>query len=136
MASGLKQDLSQLSPVTSPPVTAERLRPTHKAELLGAPQSSLLQTEFEEWIISEGRNVTETALGQGSDSPHTVGEVHLLAGSGFLALLPLFEQMSREQEAGTLRAQYGKTKVQNAIHCTDLPGDGILEDEKQQSPAL
>ncbi|CAK7305943.1 Nucleoside diphosphate kinase 7 [Vulpes lagopus] len=28
---------------------------------------------------------------------------------------------------GTLRAIFGKTKIQNAIHCTDLPDDGLLE---------
>jgi hypothetical protein len=27
----------------------------------------------------------------------------------------------------TLRAKFGKTKVQNAVHCTDLPEDGLLE---------
>ncbi len=27
----------------------------------------------------------------------------------------------------TLRAIFGKDRVKNAIHCTDLPEDGILE---------
>ena len=27
----------------------------------------------------------------------------------------------------TLRAQFGKNKIQNAVHCTDLPEDGLLE---------
>ncbi|KAF7998299.1 hypothetical protein HCN44_009697 [Aphidius gifuensis] len=29
----------------------------------------------------------------------------------------------------TLRAKYGKDKIQNAIHCSDIPEDGILEVE-------
>lgn len=29
----------------------------------------------------------------------------------------------------TLRAKYGKCKIQNAIHCSDIPEDGILEVE-------
>jgi nucleoside-diphosphate kinase len=27
----------------------------------------------------------------------------------------------------SLRAQFGSSRVRNAIHCTDLPGDGPLE---------
>jgi nucleoside-diphosphate kinase len=27
----------------------------------------------------------------------------------------------------TLRALFGVDKVQNAVHCTDLPEDGLLE---------
>jgi len=29
----------------------------------------------------------------------------------------------------TLRAKYGKTKAFNAVHCTDLEEDGVLESE-------
>ncbi|KAI1899645.1 hypothetical protein AGOR_G00063920 [Albula goreensis] len=40
---------------------------------------------------------------------------------------PADPELARHLRPSTLRAQYGKTKVQNAIHCTDLPEDGILE---------
>lgn len=32
---------------------------------------------------------------------------------------------ARELEPGTIRARFGKSKVQNAIHVTDLPTDGV-----------
>lgn len=39
------------------------------------------------------------------------------------------QDMARQVRPETLRAKYGKTKVQNAIHCSDLPEDGLLEVE-------
>lgn len=37
------------------------------------------------------------------------------------------QELARELRPNTLRAKFGKTKVQNAVHCTDLPEDGLLE---------
>lgn len=37
------------------------------------------------------------------------------------------QEISRRLRPNTLRALYGKDKVKNAVHCTDLPEDGILE---------
>lgn len=42
---------------------------------------------------------------------------------------PMDPDIARQIKPNTLRAKYGKTKVQNAIHCSDLPEDGILEVE-------
>ncbi|XP_034183560.1 nucleoside diphosphate kinase homolog 7 [Osmia lignaria lignaria] len=42
---------------------------------------------------------------------------------------PMDPDIARQVRPDTLRAKYGKTKVQNAIHCSDLPEDGILEVE-------
>lgn len=39
----------------------------------------------------------------------------------------LIQDIARQIRPNTLRAKYGKTKVQNAVHCSDLPEDGILE---------
>ncbi|KAM7012796.1 nucleoside diphosphate kinase homolog 7 [Tautogolabrus adspersus] len=36
-------------------------------------------------------------------------------------------EISRHLRPNTLRALYGKDKVKNAVHCTDLPEDGVLE---------
>ncbi|KAG8003506.1 Nucleoside diphosphate kinase 7, partial [Nibea albiflora] len=37
------------------------------------------------------------------------------------------QEISRHLRPTTLRALYGKDKVKNAVHCTDLPEDGVLE---------
>lgn len=37
------------------------------------------------------------------------------------------QEIARHLRPATLRALYGKNKVQNAVHCTDLPEDGVLE---------
>ena len=42
---------------------------------------------------------------------------------------PMDPDIARQVRPDTLRAKYGKTKVQNALHCSDLPEDGILEVE-------
>lgn len=39
------------------------------------------------------------------------------------------QDIARQVRPETLRAKYGKTKIQNAIHCSDLPEDGLLEVE-------
>ncbi|NWI97658.1 NDK7 kinase, partial [Pitta sordida] len=40
---------------------------------------------------------------------------------------PSDPELARHLRPGTLRAVFGKDKVQNAVHCTDLPEDGLLE---------
>lgn len=40
---------------------------------------------------------------------------------------PADPEIARHLRPETLRAIFGKTKVQNAVHCTDLPEDGLLE---------
>ncbi|XP_060886459.1 nucleoside diphosphate kinase 7 [Labrus mixtus] len=40
---------------------------------------------------------------------------------------PTDPEISRHLRPNTLRALYGKDKVKNAVHCTDLPEDGVLE---------
>lgn len=37
------------------------------------------------------------------------------------------QEISRHLRPTTLRALYGKDKVKNAVHCTDMPEDGVLE---------
>jgi hypothetical protein len=37
------------------------------------------------------------------------------------------QELARKLRPNTLRAKFGKTKVHNAVHCTDLPEDGLLE---------
>lgn len=37
------------------------------------------------------------------------------------------QEIARHLRPGTLRAVFGKSKIQNAVHCTDLPEDGLLE---------
>ncbi|NXG15560.1 NDK7 kinase, partial [Grallaria varia] len=40
---------------------------------------------------------------------------------------PSDPELARLLRPGTLRAVFGKDKIQNAVHCTDLPEDGLLE---------
>ncbi|KAM6963115.1 nucleoside diphosphate kinase homolog 7 [Aplochiton taeniatus] len=40
---------------------------------------------------------------------------------------PADPEIANHLRPNTLRALYGKSKVQNAVHCTDLPEDGVLE---------
>ncbi|CAH1782163.1 unnamed protein product [Owenia fusiformis] len=42
---------------------------------------------------------------------------------------PADPEIARHLRPRTLRALFGKDKIQNAIHCTDLPEDGLLEVE-------
>ncbi|XP_042339611.1 nucleoside diphosphate kinase 7 isoform X2 [Plectropomus leopardus] len=53
----------------------------------------------------------------GADTPQTFRE---FCG-------PADPEISRHLRPNTLRALYGKDKVKNAVHCTDLPEDGVLE---------
>jgi len=38
-------------------------------------------------------------------------------------------EVSKHLRPGTLRADFGVDRVRNAVHCTDLPEDGLLEVE-------
>ncbi|XP_070160086.1 nucleoside diphosphate kinase homolog 7 isoform X2 [Polyergus mexicanus] len=42
---------------------------------------------------------------------------------------PMDPNIARQIKPNSLRAKYGKTKVQNAVHCSDLSEDGVLEVE-------
>jgi nucleoside-diphosphate kinase len=42
---------------------------------------------------------------------------------------PSDPDLARSIRPESLRARYGKTKDENALHCTDLPEDGQLEIE-------
>ncbi|KAH0949491.1 hypothetical protein HN011_005755 [Eciton burchellii] len=56
------------------------------------------------------------------EGPNIVTDFRNLCG-------PMDPDIARQIRPDTLRAKYGKTKVQNAIHCSDLPEDGVLEVE-------
>lgn len=40
---------------------------------------------------------------------------------------PSDPEIARHLRPGTLRAMFGKDKIRNAIHCSDLPEDGLIE---------
>jgi len=42
---------------------------------------------------------------------------------------PTDPEIARHIRPNTLRAEFGVDKVKNAVHCTDLPDDGVLESE-------
>ena len=42
---------------------------------------------------------------------------------------PADPEIARQLRPRTLRARFGNDKVHNAVHCTDLPTDALLEVE-------
>ncbi len=42
---------------------------------------------------------------------------------------PIDPEIATHLRPDTLRSKFGTTTVQNAVHCTDLPEDGLLEVE-------
>jgi hypothetical protein len=42
-------------------------------------------------------------------------------------------EVARHIRQNTLRAKYGRNRVQNAVHCTDLPDDAALEVSERQT---
>jgi len=40
---------------------------------------------------------------------------------------PFDPEIARKLEPNTLRARFGNDRVENVVHCTDLPEDGPLE---------
>lgn len=42
---------------------------------------------------------------------------------------PLDPEVAKQLRPDTIRARFGLDRVQNAVHCTDLPEDGVLESE-------
>ena len=42
---------------------------------------------------------------------------------------PIDPEIAAHLRPNTIRAQFGKNRIENAIHCTDLPEDGLLESE-------
>ena len=40
---------------------------------------------------------------------------------------PSDPSLAKQIRPNSIRAKFGADKVKNAVHCTDLPGDGVLE---------
>lgn len=67
-----------------------------------------------------------------SSGPSIVLEIGTSDGSNIVESVrqfcgPTDPEVASAIRPHTLRARYGNTKVQNAIHCTDLAGDGAFE---------
>lgn len=44
-----------------------------------------------------------------------------------MTILFSHQEIARHLRPATLRAMFGKDKIKNAVHCTDLPEDGVIE---------
>ena len=42
---------------------------------------------------------------------------------------PVDPEIAKNLRPNTIRARFGTDRIRNAIHCTDLPEDGVLESE-------
>jgi nucleoside-diphosphate kinase len=42
---------------------------------------------------------------------------------------PMDPEIAKSLRPNTLRARFGVDRVRNAVHCTDLPEDGVLESQ-------
>ena len=42
---------------------------------------------------------------------------------------PMDPEIAKNLRPNTIRARFGIDRTRNAIHCTDLPEDGVLESE-------
>ncbi|XP_071839564.1 nucleoside diphosphate kinase homolog 7-like isoform X2 [Apostichopus japonicus] len=69
--------------------------------------------------LSSGPCIVLEVTGQGDNIPTKFRE--------FVG--PADPEIARHLRPNTLRAKFGHTKINNAIHCTDLPEDGALEVE-------
>ena len=47
--------------------------------------------------------------------------------TGLIFYSPYVQEIARHLRPRSLRAQFGKDKIMNAVHCTDLPEDALLE---------
>ena len=64
-----------------------------------------------------GPLIAMEVTGKGAD---TLGQFREFAG-------PSDPALAKQIRPNSLRSRYGEDKVKNAVHCTDLPEDGILE---------
>lgn len=127
--------------IIKPHATAEGLAGKIIREItspgLGLEVSSLCMTHLEKVNAEEFYEVYKGVV---REYPETVNE--LTSGpciameitgpkdahSKFRELVgPADPEIARQLRPKTLRAKFGRNKVQNSIHCTDLPDDGLLE---------
>ena len=64
----------------------------------------------------------ESAAGDSANESATVTRFRELVG-------PSDPELARVARPNSLRARFGKSIDENAVHCTDLPEDGALEVE-------
>lgn len=69
--------------------------------------------------LCNGPCIALEITGKGPDTPSAFRE---LCG-------PSDPEIARHLRPKTIRAMFGKDKIRNAVHCTDLPEDGVLEVE-------
>jgi nucleoside-diphosphate kinase len=57
---------------------------------------------------------------RGGKGPDTLTQFREFVG-------PSDPALAKQIRPNSIRAKYGEDKVKNAVHCTDLPEDGVLE---------
>jgi nucleoside-diphosphate kinase len=68
------------------------------------------------------KNVKGSLEEQKEENDSVVNEFRAFTG-------PSDPVIARTLRPNTLRAKFGANKIKNAVHCTDLPEDGVLESE-------
>jgi len=119
-----------------------------KTGCVGAIMTSLIEANFEISAVEltnlsrlEAENFTEVY--KGVINPSDFSKATLELSSGPLVAIevraencvnalremcgPFDVEVAKELRPKTLRARFGENKIQNAVHCTDLVEDGVLE---------
>jgi nucleoside-diphosphate kinase len=71
-------------------------------------------------IAIEVKHAGGAAAGPRADSASVISAFRDFVG-------PWDVEMAKELRPKSIRAQFGKGRTENAIHCTDLPDDGLAE---------
>lgn len=97
-----------------------QLQPNAAEEFLEVYKTVLPEANAMIKDLASGACLVAEVCGDGDGDGDIVQELRRLCG-------PYDPEIARHLRPDTLRARFGSSKVKNAVHCTDLDADGVLE---------